>query len=129
MSDPSPSNILFSTRYEYFLNYGNMTGTKTIPATVLGAGLAQNMGDLTIPIDNNDNFSQIQVNFSTSSSDWYKFPVRDYSLDANFNIATVGTRTGNNVVLTFFLVNKTGGSHTSTACTVMANAYLFETPS
>lgn len=128
MSNPAPSNVLFSSRYKYFLNYDNASNTKTIAATLLGAGLAQNMGDLTIPINSDDNFSQIQINFSTSASDWYKFPVRDYSLDSNFNIATVGARTGDSIVLTFFLVNKTGGSATSTACTITANAYLFETP-
>lgn len=126
MSDPNPSNVLFSTRYKYFLNYDDETGTKTIPATSVTG--AQNMGDLTIPIDNDDNFSQIQINFSTSSSDWYKFPVRDYSLDANFNIATVGTRTANNIVLTFFLVRTGGGAATSTAVTITATAYLFNTP-
>lgn len=126
MSNPNPSNILFSTRYKYFLNYGTGSGTLTIPAT--NTLVAINAGSITIPIDSADNFAQTQVNFSTSSSDWYVFPLKDIPIDANYNVATVGSRSGNSMTLTFYLVNNTGVATNSTAVTITANAYLFNTP-
>lgn len=127
MSNPTPSNILFSTRYKYFLNYDTGSGSLVVPAT--NSLTAVNMGNITIPIDSADNFSQVQINFSTSASDWYKFPVKDITIDSNYRIATVGSRASGNITLTFFLVNYTGVAVNSTACTITANAYLFETPS
>lgn len=127
MSNPSPSNIIFSSRYKYFLNYANSPGSLTIPATTQSG--AANKGSITIALDAADNFSQIQINFSTSSGNWYKFPLNDFTLDSNFTIATVGSRTGTTLTLTFYLVRSAGGSATSTAVTITANAYLFKTPS
>lgn len=126
MSNPNPSNMLFSSRYKYFLNYDTGSGSLSIPAT--NSLIAVDVGDVVIPIDTADNFSQIQINFSTSPNDWYKFPVKDITIDSNYRIATVGSRTGSSITLTFFLVNYTGVATNSTACTVTANAYLFETP-
>lgn len=127
MSNPNPSNILFSTRYKYFLNYDTGSGTLAVPAT--NSLTPVNVGNIVIPIDNDDNFSQIQINFSTSAGDWYKFPLKDTTIDSNYRIASVGSRSGNNITLTFFLVNYTGVATNSTAVTITANAYLFETPS
>lgn len=127
MSDPNPENMIFSTRYKYFLNYTNSTASLTIAPTTTSA--AVNAGSITIPCDAANNFSQIQVNFSTNSGDWYKFPLNDFPLDANFNIATVGSRSGSSMTFTFFLVNETGSSATSTAVTITVTTYLFKTPS
>lgn len=127
MSNPNPSNIIFSTRYKYFLNYDRGVGTPlVVPPT--NSLTAVNVGNIVIPIDSADNFSQIQINFSTTPNDWYKFPLKDITIDSNYRIATVGSRTGGSITLTFFLVNYTGVGTNSTACTISANAYLFETP-
>lgn len=128
MANPNPSNIIFSTRYKYFLSYTitPLTGTLSVPATTQSG--AANKGSITLVLDAADNFSQIQLNFSTSAGNWYKFPLNDFTLDSNFKIATVGSRSGTTLTLTFYLVRTAGGSATSTAVTITANAYLFKTP-
>jgi len=126
MSNPNPSNVLFSTRYKYFLNYDRGEGSLAVPAT--NSLTAVNVGSITIPIDSASNFSQIQINFSSTPSDWYKFPLKDITIDANYRVATVGSRSGGSITLTFFLVNYTGVATNSAAFTISANAYLFETP-
>lgn len=121
------SAALFSTEYKYFLNYGNGTGSLTIPATsVTGAASG---GNIVVPLTSDDNFSQVQLNFSTDSNNYFKFPMLDFALDANFNIAVTGSRTSDALTLNFYLVRTGPGAATSTAVTITANYYLFETPS
>lgn len=126
MSNPNPSNMIFSTRYTYFLNYDANDGSLSVPAT--NSLIPVSVGSIVLPVDAADNFSQIQINFSTSPNDWYKFPVKDIDIDSNYRIATTGSRTGSSITLTFYLVNFTGVATNSTPVTITANAYLFETP-
>lgn len=110
------------------MNYDNKSGSVTIPATSVAAGHVTS-ASLTIPLQNKQDFSQIQINLSTSANDWYTFPTLDIPLNTDFKIATVGSYTGSGLVLTFYVINETGGTLTSPAVTIIANAYLFETPS
>lgn len=127
MSDPTPSNILFSTRYKYYLNYGTESGTVDIPVTSYGAGTAKSYS-ITIPVTRTDDFSNIKINFSHLSTQWYNFPTRDITLDSNFIIATTGNYSSNNLTLTFYVVNQTGGTVNNTGITVTAQVALFVTP-
>lgn len=128
MSNPDPSKIIFSSRYKYFLNYDNQTGSVTIPATSIAAG-HYTTGTISIPISNNQDFSQVQINYSSDGTKWYSFPIADVVLDANFTITTVGSYGSSNLTLTFYVVNQTGSTHTSTAVTIQAHPYLFVEPS
>jgi len=128
MSSPVPSKLLFYSGYKTFLNYDNETGSVTIPATSVAAGHYLT-GTVSIPLHNNGDFSQTQINYSSDSTKWYVFPVADLTLDANFTITTVGSYGSNNLTLTFYVVNQTGATHTSTALTVTVHPYLLVIPS
>ncbi len=123
----NPDKVIFSSRYKYFLNKAVEEGTVTLTAQSIPAGEARKY-DLSIPIENAQNYSQIKVNFSHDANDWYIFPVLDIRLDANFNISVTGAYDSNSLDLSFFVVNQTGSTHTSTASTVTVRVYLFETP-
>lgn len=127
MSNPDPQNILFSTRYKYFLNKDVEDGSVTLSSTALGPGEATSFS-LAIPIENDQDYSQIKMNFSHDSSDWYIFPSKDITLDANCIISVVGSYDGTNLNMTFYVVNQTGGSVNSTATTATVRVYLFEEP-
>lgn len=127
MSNPDPASIVFSSRYKYFLNKDTEDGSVSIPATSIGAGNAATF-TLSIPIDNEDNISQIKINFSHDPTRWHIFPVLDIVLDANSDIAVTGSYSGASLVLTFFVVNQTGGTITSTATNATVRVYLFDTP-
>lgn len=127
MSNPDPSSVFFSSRYKYFLNYDDALGSVTIPATSVAAG-HYITGSISIPIADNQDFSQIQVNYSSDSTKWYVFPVSSLALDSNFTITTVGSYGSSALNLTFYIVNQSGSTHTSTALTVQAHPYLFVTP-
>lgn len=129
MSNPDPAKILFSGRYKYFLNKDVQEGSVTLSATSIAAGNAATF-TLNIPIENDSDYSQVKINFSHDANDWYVFPIGgDIVLDANFDIAVTGSYNGTNLTLSFFVVNQTAGTETSTATTATARVYLFETPS
>lgn len=127
MSNPDPTKILFSTRYGYFLNKDVATGTLNIPSTSIPE-LETRSFTLSIPIDSAREFSQIKVNFSHLSSRWYVMPIDDVERNADFDIATVGSYTSTNLVLTFYAVNQSPGTDTFPATTINVRAYLFEAP-
>jgi hypothetical protein len=127
MSNPDPQKILFSSRYKYFLNKTVEVGSLSIPAVSIPVFESRRY-TLNIPIENVQNYSQIKMNFSHQSANWYVFPVVDITLDSNFTITVVGSYTGSNLVLNFFVVNQSAGTNTNTATDVSVRAYLFETP-
>lgn len=128
MGNPAPANILFSSRYKYYLNYATTSGTLSIPATSYTAGTAQSYS-ISIPLTRTDDFTNIKINFSHLSSNWYSFRPTDVILDANFTITTVGSYSSNNLTLTFYVVNQTASTHTNTAITVTVQVAKFVTPS
>lgn len=128
MSSPDPAKIIFSTRFGYFLNDSDYDGSVVLSAASIGAG-DYRAYSLSIPIDNQNAYSQIKVNFSHDPNDWYTVPVgADIVLDANFNIAITSSYAGSALTLTFYVVKQTGGTHTSTATTATARVLLFEPP-
>lgn len=127
MSDPTPASTIFSTRYKYFLNKEVASNSVVLAATSIDSGNTATFS-LSIPIDDPENYSQIRLNFSHDPNNWYVFPIFDIVLDANFNIAVVGSYDSNSLDLAFYVINQTGGTETSTATTVTASVYLFETP-
>lgn len=122
-----PSNVIFYSGFKYFSNYDNKTGSITIPATSLTAGTTTN-ASITIPTLDVRDFSQVRINYSILPNDWYVFPNRDVTLDANCSISTVGSFTSSGIVLTFYVVNQTGGTVTSTAVTITPRVLLFDIP-
>lgn len=127
MSNPNPDSIIFSSRYKYFLNKEVVQDSVTLTAQSIPAGETRQYS-LSIPIDNAENYSQIKINFSHDANDWYVFPILDVTLDANFSISVVGSYGASSLDLTFFVVNQTGSTHTSTASTATVRVYIFETP-
>lgn len=128
MSNPDPAKVLFSSRYKYFLNKDTETGTLSVPATAIAAG-DFSVFSLSIPVENDEDYTQIRLNFSHDPSDWYVFPTRDIELDADYRIAVAGGYTSNSLNLTFVVFNWSGSGVTSTATTVTAKVTLFEPPS
>lgn len=127
MSNPDPNKIIFSSRYKYFLNKGVEVGSTSISAQSIPAGETDTY-NLSIPIDDTDDYTQVKINFSHDPNDWYVFPLFDVNLDANFNIAVVGSYSGSALNLTFFVINQTGSAHTNTATDVSVRIYAFEPP-
>lgn len=127
MSNPDPTKILFSTRYKYFLNKEVKTGTVSLPAVSTPGNQAKTYS-LSIPVDSEEDYTQIKINFSHDSSDWYVFPLLDVALGASFKIAVVGSYSASSLDLTFFVVNQTGGALTNTATDVTVKIYAFEPP-
>ncbi len=127
MSNPNPSNILFSTRYKYYLNYDTKVGSVDIPSTSYGAGTAKSYS-IVIPLERTDDVSNIKVNFSHIGGVWFNFPPADLELDSNFDIASTGSYSSSNLTLTFYIVNQTGLTVSNTALTVTAEVALFVTP-
>jgi hypothetical protein len=122
-----PSKILFSTSYKYFLNYDDKTGSVSVPSTSYGAGVVKSYS-VTIPITRTKDFSQIRVNFSFDSSKWYVFPFPYVVLDSNFSVETVGSYSGSNLIITFYVVNQVPLTVSNTAFTATVDATLFVTP-
>jgi hypothetical protein len=127
MSNPDPSKVLFSTRYSYFLNKSTYSGSVSLTAQSITAGHVATFS-LSIPIDDVGDYTQIKINFSHDPDNWYVFPCLDVALDANFDIAVTGSYSGSSLDMTFYVVNQTGGTHTSTATTVTVNIFSFESP-
>jgi len=126
--NPDPSNLIFSTDYQYFLNYGDADSSVTVASTSVPAGEAIS-ANLVVPMTRTEDFTQVRVNFSHDSSKWYGFPLTDIALDANFTITTVGSYASNSLTLTFYVVNQTGSPANTTAFTATARSLLFVVPS
>lgn len=127
MPSVNPSKVIFYSGFKYFSNYDIQSASLTIPATSIATGTAIN-STLLIPSQNVRDFSQIRINYSVLPNDWYVFPNRDVRLDANFTISTVGSFTSSGIQLTFYVVNQTPSTATSTAVTITPRVYLFDVP-
>lgn len=127
MSNPNPANMIFSTRYKYYLNYRMATGSVSVSGTSHAANTATNYS-VTIPIDRTKDFSNIKFNISSLGGQWFSFPSRDIILDANFTLSIVGSYGSNNLTLKVFVVNQSGGVATNTTFTFSVAPALFVTP-
>lgn len=126
MSNPDPAKVIFSSRFRYFLNKAKETASLTVPTESIGA-FEYTTKSFSIPIETNEDFSQIKLNFSQDPTEWYIFPMRDIDLDSTFKIAVSGSYAGSNFVVNLTIYDNAGGG-TTTAFTVTAKAYLFEPP-
>lgn len=128
MADPDPRKIIFSSRYRYYRDYGGpQTGSVSIPATSYGAGVAKSYS-LTVDLDRNDDLTHVKLNFSYDPSRWFGFPPVDLILDSFFTISTVGAYSGNQLTITFYVVNQSGLTKTNTATDVTAEVRRFIAP-
>lgn len=121
--------MLFSSRFKYYLNYDTASGSVAIPASSYTAGTAKSYSLTITGLERTNDFSNIKVNFSHESGNWYNFPTADIPLDANFDIVTTGGYSGSSLTLTFYIVNQTGSTVSNPAVTVTANVSLFVSPS
>lgn len=124
---PDPSKILFSTAFKYFLNYTTVEGSVNVPSTSYATGEAKSYS-VTVPITRTQDFSQVRINYSHLSANWYNFPPGQIVLDANFTISTVGSYTGSNLTITFYVVNQVIGPVSNTAFTATVKSFLFVVP-
>lgn len=123
-----PSKIIFSTAYNYFLNYDTETGSVSVPVTSYAVNESKSYS-VTIPITRVKDFSQVQINFSFDSAKWYTFPFPYVVQDSSFGlIETVGAYSGTSLVITFYVVNLSGIVKNNTAFTATVKALLFVTP-
>jgi hypothetical protein len=127
MSNPDPAKIIYSTRYKYYLNYGTETGSVSIPSTSYGANTYKTY-TITIPLDRTDDITNVKINFSHIAGAWFDFPTTDLELDSNFTLSTVGSYSGSQLTITFYVVNISGAINSNTATDVTAKAALFVTP-
>lgn len=127
MSNPDPNKIIFSTRYRYFLNKDRVDGGVSIPSVSVPAFEADKY-DLSIPIDDQADFSQVKINYSHDPNDWHIFPCFETTLDSNFNIKVTGAYDSNSLDLSFYVINQTAAPHNNTATTVSVRVHPFEPP-
>lgn len=127
MSNPDPDKIIFSSRYKYLLNSSSATASTTVTGASVGS-LNYTTATLNIPIDSVQDFSQVQVTFSFDSGKYYIVPIQELDLDANFTLTTVGTFTGSNYQLKFYIVNQTGGTQSFSTFSITARGYIFVQP-
>jgi len=123
-----PSKVIFSTSYNYFLNYDSETGSVSVPATSYATGEAKSY-TVTIPITRVKDYAQTQINFSFDPTKWYVFPFGDVTLDISFgSVSTVASYNGSNLTVTFYVVNQVFGPVNNPAFSATVKTLLFVTP-
>lgn len=127
MSNPDPSKVIFSSRYRYFLNKPKKTGDVSIAGTSVDA-FSYKTANFSVPMDSQDDFTQIKINFSHAPNDWHIFPCLDVTLDTNFTLSVTGSRTTSGLDVIIYVVNQSAGSATNTATTVTVGIAPFEPP-
>lgn len=127
MSNPDPDKIIFSSRYKYLLNSSSATASVTATGASVGA-LSYTTATLNIPIENTEDFSQVQVTFSFDSGKYWTMPIQDLDIDANFTLTSIGKFTGSNYQMTFYIVNQTGSTQSFSTFTISARGFIFVQP-
>lgn len=129
MSNPDPRQVISSARYKSYQNYGDtQIGTVSIPSTSYLVNTYKTYS-VTIPLSRTEDLTNVKINFSHESSNWFDFPTVDLILGSGFTIATVGAYSSNQLAITFYVVNQTGGTASNTATDVTVEVRRFVAPS
>jgi hypothetical protein len=128
MSDADYSKLIMGSMFDSFLNYDDNSSSITTGTASVGAGHFAHYS-ISVPIDNDKDFSQLQLNYSFDNSKWYIYPVLDLTLNSNFSVTTVANYNNSNLIVNIYVVNQSGSTNTHPSFTVIAHPYLIATPS
>lgn len=128
MSSIDLTKLIAGSMFDSLLNYNDQSASVTCTGVSVASGHFAHYS-VSVPINNDENFSQLQIKYSFDSTKWYVYPLIQLTLDSNFTVTTVANYTGSNLVTNLYVVNQSSSTATHTSFTVTVHPYLIATPS